>query len=89
MRSWKPIETLPLEYKDGRDLLLHVDWEPLTIIGYWGSGMATDGQNLDPHAALYDDGSPIWRVKWDESPIHWGFDEPTHWDELPLPINNE
>lgn len=86
MRSWKPIDTIPSEYKDGRDLLLHVDWEPLTVIGYWGPGMADDGQSVNHHAALYDDGLPTWRVKWDGSPIQWGFDEPTHWDELPLPV---
>ena len=29
--AWRPIETAPRD----RDILLHVDWEPMTVIGYW------------------------------------------------------
>lgn len=80
---WQPIDTLDAALKDGRDLLLHVDWEPLTVVGFWGKGEGDGGQSEDPAAPLYDDGAPTWRVRWDSAPLHWGFDGPTHWAFLP------
>lgn len=74
---WLPIGGMPEEYKDGRDVLLHVDWEPLTFVGYFGPNDQTDPK--------FDDHGPTWRVKWDGSRIDGGFDEPTHY--LPIPDN--
>lgn len=31
-QDWQPIETAP---KDGTTIILHVDWEPLTVAGFW------------------------------------------------------
>ena len=75
---------------DGTLVLLHVDWEPLTIVGYYGPGDVSDGL-LTESGGRYceDDGLPAWRVKWDRSPIEWGYDEPTHWAPLPDPPNAE
>jgi len=78
--AWQPIETAPM---DGTEMVLHVDWEPLSVVGFYGAGSAVDSQNSDPRKPLYDNGLPTWPIEWDGSPIHWGFDEPTHW--MPLP----
>ena len=71
--GWQPIETAP---KDGTAILLHIDWEPLTVVGYWGKGQRD-------HDGIPDDGSPRWRVKWDQSDIAPGYSEPTHWAPIP------
>ncbi|HXE51278.1 MAG TPA: DUF551 domain-containing protein [Ramlibacter sp.] len=73
--GWRPIETAP---KDGKHkpVLLHVNWEPLTVVGYWGA--ASD-------VGEFQSDEETWRVLWDQAPIRDGYDEPTHWMPLPEP----
>lgn len=73
--GWQPIETAP---KDGTAVLLHVDWEPLTVVGFFGS---FSDDPMAPDAAR----EQTWRVKWDCEPIKRGYDEPTHWMPLRVP----
>lgn len=80
MTEWQSMDTAP---KDGTMVLLHADWEPVTVVGAWGSGFGDGCQTTDPEGALYDDGLATWRVYWDWTPFSWGFDEPTHWAPLP------
>jgi len=66
--GWQPIETAP---KDGTAILLHYDWEPLTVVGYFGTGDMPEMQH------------DRWRVKYDCDSLEAGFGVPTHW--MPLP----
>jgi len=72
--AWRPIETAP---KDGTLIVLHVDWERLSVVGYFGP------MKHDPHDSV--DNQHTWRVAWDESRIADGYDAPTHWQPLPPP----
>lgn len=69
--GWRPIETAP---KDGTDVLLHVDWQPLTVIGFYGTRTEDEA---------------TWRVAWDHAAVRDGYDEPTHWQPLPAPPSQE
>jgi hypothetical protein len=33
--AWRRIETAPRD----RDILLHVEWEPLTVVGFWSPAL--------------------------------------------------
>lgn len=76
MSEWQPIETAP---KDGTMVVLHWDWEPLTVVGYFGAS-TNQPPGDDPERET-------WRVHWDEATLDGGFDEPTHWMPLPSPPN--
>lgn len=76
--EWQSMESAP---KDGTLMLLHVDWEPLTVVGYWGSVDPYTVPDTEP--PLTDDGAAVWRAGWDNQRIDWGYDEPTHWAPLP------
>lgn len=78
-QGWLTMDSAP---KDGTAILLHVDWEPLTVVGYWGPGQRD-------HDGIPDDGSPQWRVRWDQGRIAGGYDKPTHWAPIPRNAIND
>lgn len=63
--------------RDGTEILLYVDWEPLVVVGFWGNG------DVNEEPPLLDDGGPAWRIKWDGSRLEHGFSNPSHWAPIP------
>jgi hypothetical protein len=65
--DWQPFNTAP---KDGKAVLLHWDWEPMTVVAYYGKHPNIHGQ----------DRRQCWRCQWDATPF---IDKATHWMLLP------
>lgn len=67
------LPTIDSAPKDGTEILIVCDWEPLAVVGYWGL----------PYRQGDDDSKrETWRVKWDGSALDEGY-EATHWAPLP------
>lgn len=77
--TWQPIETMPPEFKDGREVLLMVELRAgiphQSLVGHWMPG----GYCIEDHPPI-GQGWYFWNgCMFDHA------SKPTHWQPLPLP----